>query len=239
MQSVEALLTTLLEQELNKLSNDGHNSERIRDSQSAEQITALLGTDELIPMALESWKDSVDQYEYVQAGHVFNTHYNPVPRLVEILFDLLPALRATRRTYCSRLAEAGTLEDNGSDPLLHQPAASRSVGRTIGSDLATRRSPTASQSFSSGETIFDESYVVSANLKFEKVNDIFKKLDKIAKREGRSSYTSRLQSERESLERLHADRRSRRGVEAKAMGDMSEKQRQLVKKMGENRKTSK
>lgn len=84
---VKALLTILLEQKLNKLSNDAPNTERLRDAQSA--VTASLGTDELIPMALESWKNSVDQHEYVQASHVSN--YNPVPELAEILFDLFPA----------------------------------------------------------------------------------------------------------------------------------------------------
>lgn len=136
-QSVEALLTSLLEQELNKLSNDGSNTERLRDAQSA--VIALLGTDELIPMALESWKDSVDQHEYVQAGHVPN--YKPVPGLVEILFDLLPALRATCRTYCFRPAEAESPEDNGTSTLLHQPAALPGIGETLGHDLAPRRSP--------------------------------------------------------------------------------------------------
>lgn len=175
-QSVEALLTTLLEQELNKLSNDGSNTERLRDAQSA--VIALPGTDELIPMALESWKGSVDQHEYVQAGHVPN--YNPVPGLVEILFDLLPALRATRRTYCFRHAEAESPEDNGTSTLLHQPAALPGVGKTLGHDLAPRRSPITSQTLSSERPIFNETYVDLANLKFDQVNDILKRLDKNA-----------------------------------------------------------
>ena len=63
---------------------------------------------------------------------------------MEILFDLLPALRAARETYCSPPVEAEILEDNGTVA----PAALRSL-------------------------IFDESYVDSANLKFDQVNDIF------------------------------------------------------------------
>lgn len=95
-------------------------------------------------------------------GHI-NTNFNPVPGLMEILFDLLPALRAARETYCSRRVEAEILEDNA-------PAALRSP-------------------------IFDESYIDSANRKFEQVNDIFKKIDRIAKKDGMPSYTSRLQND--------------------------------------------
>ena len=157
-------------------------------------------------MALESWKDSVDQHEYFQAGHI-NTNFNPVPGLVVILFDLLPALRAARETYCSRPVEAEIFEDNA-------PAALRSP-------------------------IFDESYIDSANLKFDQVNDIFKKLDKIAKKDGMPSYTSRLQNEREALGRFHADRRSAKGVDTKHLEELFEKQRQLVRKLGENRVHSK
>ena len=144
------------------MSEDGHNTDQAPDSQFAKQVTALLGTDELLPMALESWKDSVDQHEYFQAGHI-NTNFNPVPGLVEILFDLLPALRAARETYCSRRVEAEILEDNA-PAALHSP-------------------------------IFDESYIDSANLKFEQVDDIFKKIDRIAKKDGMPSYTSRLQND--------------------------------------------
>ena len=227
---IEAMLTILPEQELNKLSNDGQNTEQFHDSQPAEQITALLGTDELIPMALESWKDSVDQHEYLQAGRVFNINYNPVPGLVEILFDLLPALRAARRTYCSRPVGAEILEDN----VTIAPAALRSVGRTSSPDFARRRSPVIIQSISSEQPIFDESYVDSANLKFDQVNDIFKKIDKIAKKEGRHPYTPRLQSERETLDRFHAERRNRKGVNTKDLKGLFEEQIQLVQKLGEN-----
>ena len=106
-----------------------------------EQITALLGTDELIPMALESWKDNVGQHEDVQAGNAFNTNYNPGPDLVEILFDLLPALRAARRSYCSRLVEAESLEDKEIDALPRQPPALSGVEGALGPDLTTRHSP--------------------------------------------------------------------------------------------------
>ena len=209
--------------------------ERLYDSQSAKQITALLGTDELLPMALESWKDSVDQHESLQTGHVFNTNFNPVPGLVEILFDLLPALRAARETYCSRPVQAEILEDNGTNA----PAALRSVGGTLGPDLARRRSPVIIRSISREQPIFEESSVDSANRRFDKVNDILKKIDKIAKKDGRHSYTPKLQSEREALGRFHADRRSAKGVDNKHLEDLFEKQKQLVRKLGGNRILSK
>ena len=43
---------------------------------------------------------------------IYCTIHETVPGLVEILFDLLPALRAARETYCSRPVEAEILEDN-------------------------------------------------------------------------------------------------------------------------------
>lgn len=213
---VEALLTFIPEQELKKLSNEGYNNEQRRDSEKTEQVTALLGTDELIPMALESWKDSVDQH---QAGHA-NTNYNPVPRLVEILYDLLPALRATRRTYCSRLAESEILEDNRADAPPRQTATLPSVGRKSSLSLA-----------------FDESYLDSANSKLDEASEILKKLDrkldKHAKKKGRAAFTARLRSERESLDHFHLDRKRSKDVDAKDLADVFSKQRELDKKIGE------
>ncbi len=97
------MLTSSLEQELNKLAHDEHNSQRSQDGQMAKEITALLGTDDLISMALESWKDLVDEFEYDQGAQA-PQGYDLVPGLVEVLFCLLPALRAARRGHCSRLA---------------------------------------------------------------------------------------------------------------------------------------
>ena len=79
------------------------NSQRSQDRQLAREITALLGTDDLISMALESWKDLVDEFEYDQVAQA-PKNYDLVPGLVEVLFCLLPALRAARRGHCSRLA---------------------------------------------------------------------------------------------------------------------------------------
>ena len=67
----------------------------------------------------------------------------------------------------------------------------------------------------------------------------FKKVDKIAKKDGRPSYTRRLQSEREALGRFHTDRRSAIRVDTKHLEDLFEKQKQLVRKSGEDRVLSK
>ena len=170
-------------------------------------------------MALKNWKDSVGQLEYVQASHDVDTNYNPISDLVEVLFDLLPSIRAMRRTYCSRSAETENLEDNGTTALVHQPADLRSVGKST------------TQTFNGEEPIFDESYVVLANLKFEKVDVIFKNLDKTTKSE--RSYISRLQSEKDGLDRFHNDRRSRGDVDAANLGAVFEKQKELVERLGE------
>ena len=68
----------------------------------AKEITALLGTDDLISMALKSWKDLVDEFEYDQVAQT-PKGYDFVPGLVEALFCLLPALRAARRDHSFRL----------------------------------------------------------------------------------------------------------------------------------------
>ena len=220
---VEALLIFFPEQELNKLSNDGHNSEQRRDSENAEQVTALLGTDELIVMALESWKDSVDQH---QAGRA-STNYNPVPGLVEILFDLLPSLRAARRTYCSRLAEPEIFGDNRANAPPRQPAALASVGR--GSSL--------NRSISNEQPTFDESYLDSANSRLDQASDILKRLDRMhdkrAKIKDRAAFTARFRSERESLDYIHLNRKKSKDTNAKDLADLFSKQRELDRKTGE------
>ncbi len=216
------------------MSNDVDNAERLSDGESAEQITALLGTDELIPLALESWKDRVDQHQYVQDGRVLNTSYNPVPGLVEILFDLLPALRATRRTYCSRLAEAEILEDKWSDPLPLESHTLRSTGRALGGHVATHLPSTTAQSISSEQPIFDESCVDLANTKLDQASDILKKLDKTAKKKDRPAYAPRLKREREALDRFHLERKSIKGLKTKDLEDIFEKQNKLIQRLGEN-----
>ena len=100
---------------------DEFNSQRRQDREMAKEITALLGTDDLISMALKSWKDLVDEFEYdlVTQAH---TDYNFVPGLVEVLFDLLPTLRAARRNHSSRLIRDETQTNSTNDLTFNSPA---------------------------------------------------------------------------------------------------------------------
>ena len=93
----------------------------------AKEITALLGTDDLISMALKSWKDLVDEFEYdlVTQAH---TDYNFVPGLVEVLFGLLPTLRSARRDHAFKLT--------------------RDEAHTNSTDVSTFNSPTTTVSMS-------------------------------------------------------------------------------------------
>ena len=94
----------------------------------AREITALLGTGDLISMALKSWKDLVDEFEYDQVAQA-PKGYDFVPGLVEALFGLLPALRVARRDHCLKLTrdKAHPSRTNVSTSNSPPAAASRSL----------------------------------------------------------------------------------------------------------------
>ena len=96
----------------------------------AKEITALLGTDDLISMALESWKDLVDEFEYDQIAQA-PKGYDFVPGLVEVLYCLLPALKAARRGHCLRLTRDKAQPSRINIPTFSSPttAVSRSLGQ--------------------------------------------------------------------------------------------------------------
>ena len=226
----KTLLNRSAEQELNKLSNDGNKGEGPRNGQNAEEITALLGTDELIPMALESWKDSVDRYTQ---GHV-STDYNPVPDLVELLFDLLPAFRAMRQAYCSGLTKAETYGgDIVNTPLSQAATVLLSAGTSPTVIRASQHLPNSTQSTSTRQPNFDEDSIDVANLKFDQADLILRKLDKITKSKGRTAFAPRLHSERNSLHEFHLDRKRRKDLDAKDIKAISAKQHQLIETSGE------
>ncbi|KAM0794696.1 hypothetical protein BDR22DRAFT_894850 [Usnea florida] len=210
------------EQELNKLSNDGNKGEGPRNGQNAEEITALLGTDELIPMALESWKDSVDRYTQ---GHV-STDYNPVPDVVELLFDLLPAFRAMRQAYCSGLTNS--VEGVVNAPLSHAATVLLSAGTGATVIRASQHLPISTHFTSTKEPSFDEDSVDVANSKFDQADRILRKLDKSAKSKGITAYAPRFHSERNSLHEFHLDRKRRKDLDAKDIKAISAKQHQII-----------
>ena len=79
--------------------DDLHINQR-KDKQEEEERMALLGKDEVFPIAIEAWKNTIGRQE-IEETLPSPTRSNVVPALVEILFDLLPALRAARRSCCS------------------------------------------------------------------------------------------------------------------------------------------
>lgn len=100
------------ELEFNLLASEADNKERARDQHTAQVTTALLGSDELIDFALESWRNLLER----QADNRTNpsaskTDGDLIPDLIQILFDLLPALRAARQTHCIQLAESSAHQD--------------------------------------------------------------------------------------------------------------------------------
>lgn len=95
----------------------------MHDQHRAQAITALLGSDELTSFALDSWTKNLPEKQ--AAGETSPplsvTRGDLVPDLIQTLFDLLPALRAAKQTYCILLAEinveAETVAEGGADVL--------------------------------------------------------------------------------------------------------------------------
>lgn len=57
-------------------------------------------------LALERWKNLLERQADTETSPTGSrTGGDLIPDLVQILFDLLPALRAAKQTYCIRLAE--------------------------------------------------------------------------------------------------------------------------------------
>ncbi|MCJ1390643.1 hypothetical protein MMC18_003504 [Xylographa bjoerkii] len=73
----------------------------------SEKITILLGADETIGVALEYWRSHVDRH--TEAGYGAQDQQRmtirTVPRIVESIFDLLPAMMAARQICCLRAEE--------------------------------------------------------------------------------------------------------------------------------------
>lgn len=86
----------------------------------------MLGTDELVESALEQWANFLQrhntessdqstalppadlQHDEVEA----ETDYRSISQIIEILFDLLPAIRAERRAHCVRIETKGSAQDS-------------------------------------------------------------------------------------------------------------------------------
>ena len=91
---------------LNRLCQEIGSGESEDLDQTWHEITALLGTDELIKPAVEIWTDYIAEEQMVPENHrgpdaeqVFKD-IKTLSRTIECLFDLLPAIRARRRTFC-------------------------------------------------------------------------------------------------------------------------------------------
>ena len=60
-------------------------------------------------LALESWKNLLERQADNEIGPTSSrTGGDLIPDLIQILFDLLPALRVAKQTYCIRLAETSS-----------------------------------------------------------------------------------------------------------------------------------
>ena len=119
----------LLEQEFTILSRLKSNQKRLSDEDRAQAITALLGCDELMDLALESWKNLLDrQGDGESASERRILDIRLIPGFVQALFELIPALRAARESYCFDRAESETR-------LSKAPATTESLAEAIKSQL--------------------------------------------------------------------------------------------------------
>ena len=206
------LLTLSLEQELNKLALNELNSQ---DGQMAKGITALLGTDDLISMALKSWKDLVDEFEYDQVAQT-PKDYDFVPGLVEALFGLLPALRVARRDHCLTVT--------------------RDKAHPSRSNVSTSNSPTAAVSRSLDphqDTYEGETKEVERVL--EITAELLAKRDKLATKRSKNAekYAPGFGSERTELRAYFLRQKSGMSMDPEFIKDCEAKKRKLREVLSE------
>lgn len=199
----------VLEQELNKLGLDELNSERSQDRQMAKEITALLGTDDLISMALESWKDLVEEFEYDQVAQAPRGH-DFVPGLVELLFGLLPPLRAARRDHCLRLAR------DKAHPSMTNVSVYDSANTAVSKSFNPQQ-----------ETREDERKEIERNLQL--VAELLAKRDKLATKRSKKAekYAPWFEKERVDLRAYFLERRSGKSMHPEDLKDFEFKAKRL------------
>jgi hypothetical protein len=81
-------------------------------AQLQKEVTALLGTDEVVQMAVERWANFLaqqgDDQNKERSDDPTKTDMKSIAMTIECLFDLLPAIREERRAYFLHLEWAGT-----------------------------------------------------------------------------------------------------------------------------------
>ena len=180
----------------------------------AKDITALLGIDDLISMALESWKDLVNEFEYDQVVQD-PKDYDFVPGLVEVLFSLLPALRSARRGHCLKLA--------------------RDKAHPSKATVSTFNSPTTAVSRSSDpqqETHEDERKEVERVL--EITADLLAKRDKLARKRSKNAekYAPGFEKEKVGLRDYILRRRSGKSMDPEEIKYFEVKEKRLCEVLG-------
>ena len=200
-------LKSSIEQELNGCGRGDDNKQRVQDQVMARGITALLGTDELLHIALESWKTFVEQYEYDEKGSSYRNH-NYIPGLVETLFDLVPGLRAARRAYCANLAQAVNQQSVNTD---------MSLNVTADSALSETRSPEGPN--------FEE---VVRNL--DMTVDVLTRRDKILvkKKNGPAPYAPVFKEEKARIQKYYLSRKDRKSMNTRELEDFQSRQDELL-----------
>lgn len=198
-------LKSSLEQELNGYGRGDDNKQRVQDQVMARGITALLGTDELLHIALESWKTFVEQYEYDEKDRSYRNH-NYIPGLVETLFDLVPGLRAARRAYCA-------------DQAVNQQSVNTdmSLNVTADSPLSETRSPEGPS--------FEE---VVRNL--DMTVEVLTRRDKIfvKKKNGPAPYAPVFKEEKARIQKYYLSRKDRKSMNTRELEDFQSRQDELL-----------
>ena len=122
------------EREIKTITADGEDQRCERLLQVKLEITALLGTDELVVIAVEEWSNQFTLSRQIAVEGAFGgtpSHtQNPVEgndalmsNSVESLFELLPGIRAERRAYCYDI-QSSREQINHSKELIEQDSTS-------------------------------------------------------------------------------------------------------------------
>ena len=242
-----------IEQELNILAGEAVNEERFRDQQRAQATTALLGSDALIGFALESWNNLLERQADDQTSPaVSRTGGDLVPDLVQILFDLLPALRAARQTYCIRLAEISarpeTIAEGQVDVSTAVVIPSRDSVESKRDKLATKKgkdvrlySPirlaeisARPETIAEGQVDVSTAVVIpsrdSVESKLDAVGEILSKRDKLATKKGKDVrlYSPIFRKERERLREFYTSQNSQSSMTNRNTKQLEWKQTELA-----------
>ena len=149
---------------------------------------------------------------------------------MEKLFSLLPTLEAARRTYCSHLEGSKSLESKRNDALPHRPTAlpqGQASRHLCFEGTGNIRSPDDLYPSYNGN------HLARWIERFNLAGEMLEELDKTINNEEEPGYSLKLLQERERPEGVHLLCTSRKGMAARVLREIHQKQADLRRKLCE------